>query len=86
MATDGTSGRHGSGKKYWYVKYDDYKTGTDITALQDQTDCIGSGDESDVSAAETFLNIVKHMIFFQSLSVQWDHRADPKEIPKKGML
>ena len=54
MATDGTSGRHGSGKKYWYVKYDDYKTGTDITALQDQTDCIGSGDESDVSAAETF--------------------------------
>jgi len=26
------------------------------------------------------------MIFFQSLSVQWDHRADPKEIPKKGML
>ncbi len=33
---------------------DDYKTGTDITALQDQTDCIGSGDESDISAAETF--------------------------------
>ncbi len=53
-AADGTSGRHGSGKKYWYVKYDDYKTGTDITALQDQTDCIGSGDEPDISAAETF--------------------------------